>query len=476
MSSSIAAAGQAARPERRGQRWAVRIVAGLALGAALVAGAAEGFAWNRHQTVAASVSRLRASWAADLAAGLPPPTLAPLRAELGRTLRRSGLWWWPLTWGESANADVNRLGADTAAAFGTALSAARSRAAQTLAAWRRLIRTDGNWVPRRLVAEAATWPAALRAARTPVGVAALAPGWAAAESAARSAAARARLEALARATGSTGPGRLISTAAGLITIARADNLDPGAVPRLAGELRHELVQGQPGTATAARLTRAIAALRALIALNDAVAADLVTLTGQVDQAAAEQVPGAGALLAAYRADQASFTSATTQPVMRTIADRIHALGGRALTALAAHRCGHALPAGKVITIALSFQEMVFYNNGCAVEATPVTTGRPLLRTPTGTFHIFDKQTPYVFISPWPPGSPFWYPTSPVDWVMEFDQGGYYIHDAPWEPPGAFGLNSDNGVWASHGCVHTPTSVMRWAFGWTPLGTPVIVSA
>jgi len=61
--------------------------------------------------------------------------------------------------------------------------------------------------------------------------------------------------------------------------------------------------------------------------------------------------------------------------------------------------------------------------------------------------------------------------------MEFLAGGYYIHNAPWEPADAFGPGSeDNLTDASHGCVHTPLATLAWAYSWTPLGTPVVISA
>ena len=51
--------------------------------------------------------------------------------------------------------------------------------------------------------------------------------------------------------------------------------------------------------------------------------------------------------------------------------------------------------------------------------TDVTTGRPELPTPAGDYHIFAKYSPYQFISPWPYGSPFWYPSAWVKYAMEF---------------------------------------------------------
>jgi lipoprotein-anchoring transpeptidase ErfK/SrfK len=156
---------------------------------------------------------------------------------------------------------------------------------------------------------------------------------------------------------------------------------------------------------------------------------------------------------------------------------VTALQGQSTAELAAHQCGHAVGAGKVITMSLSLQEMIFYQDGCVANATPITTGRPQLRTPTGRFSIFYKTSPFTFISPWPIGSPFYYFPSEVSWVMEFAAGGYFIHDAPWEASSAYGPGGeDNLSAASHGCVHTPTSVMQWAYAWTPLHTPVIISA
>jgi lipoprotein-anchoring transpeptidase ErfK/SrfK len=146
------------------------------------------------------------------------------------------------------------------------------------------------------------------------------------------------------------------------------------------------------------------------------------------------------------------------------------------SSLAADTCGHNVGAGKVITVNLTLQEIVFYQDGCVVQAAPVTTGRALLRTPTGTFHIFYKQSPFQFISPWPKSSPFYYYPSWTNWVMEFDTGGYFIHDAPWEPNWQFGPGSEDSSGASHGCIHVPSATMKWAYSWTPMGTPVIISA
>ncbi len=473
MGSSIAARRPGAAG--RGRHVAVGTVC---LAAVLLAaiGAGEGLAWGRHQALARTAGRLESTWARDQSRGIPAADLSGLRRALERSLARSQDWWSPASWGRRADPTLGGLRLRTAALYAGEVARSRQAAAAVLTTWRADLRREGHWIPARLVQQSANWPLQLEGARTPAQAMTLAASWHAADVAARAAAGRAQSEAVARATSNTGPGGLISAAAGLIAIARSDNLDPASVPQLAGELRQELLGGGTGTATAADLTQALTALRSLIALNDQVATEAAQVLAPVNQAAAEQVAGSAALVGAFGADQAAFTAARTAAALQGVEGRFAGLVRTTTERLAAGRCGHPLPPGKVITISLSLQEMVFYDNGCAIQATVVTTGRPLLRTPTGTFHIFDKQTPYVFVSPWPPGSPFWYPTSPVTWVMEFDQGGYYIHDAPWEPPSAFGPNSENGVWASHGCVHTPEATMQWAFAWTPLGTPVIVSA
>jgi hypothetical protein len=195
----------------------------------------------------------------------------------------------------------------------------------------------------------------------------------------------------------------------------------------------------------------------------------------VDQAGAEGIPSAASFLAQYNAIALAFRVASETSQLNTVAAHAVALRTAVAAALIAGRCGHGVPSGKAITLNLTLQEAIFYQNGCAVRATPITTGRPYLRTPTGYFHVFFKTSPFTMVSPWPRGSPFWYPTGTVTWVMEFDYGGYFLHDASWEPSSMYGPGSENSYVASHGCVHIPTSVMRWAYGWTPIGTPVIIT-
>jgi lipoprotein-anchoring transpeptidase ErfK/SrfK len=133
-------------------------------------------------------------------------------------------------------------------------------------------------------------------------------------------------------------------------------------------------------------------------------------------------------------------------------------------------------AGKRITISLSRQRLRAWEGNRVVLVTPVTTGNASLPTPAGWFHVFAKRSPYTFISPWPPGSAYYYPPSTVSYALEFLSGGYFIHDAPWRS--VFGRGSNSGTapgtnyGGTHGCVNVPYNAARFLYFWAPLGTPV----
>jgi hypothetical protein len=129
---------------------------------------------------------------------------------------------------------------------------------------------------------------------------------------------------------------------------------------------------------------------------------------------------------------------------------------------------------KVIDVNLTTQKLVASACGQQFASTPITSGRPGLRTPTGTFAIFLKQQSVTFNSPWPQGDPNYYPPMFVAYAMEFLDGGYFLHTDPDEPVGGFGPGSQNGPYASHGCVHVPVPVMASLYEWADEGTTVSI--
>ncbi len=132
--------------------------------------------------------------------------------------------------------------------------------------------------------------------------------------------------------------------------------------------------------------------------------------------------------------------------------------------------------GHHIVVSLSRQALYAYNGSKLVWQSLVTTGNPALPTPTGHFTIFAKFHPFEFVSPWPPSSPYYYPPSWVSYAMEFQNQGYFIHDAPWRThfgPGSNGPGKPGTNYGgTHGCVNTPLKTAHFLFSWAPIGTPV----
>jgi lipoprotein-anchoring transpeptidase ErfK/SrfK len=130
---------------------------------------------------------------------------------------------------------------------------------------------------------------------------------------------------------------------------------------------------------------------------------------------------------------------------------------------------------KLIELHLATQQLVAYENGCPYLRTPVTTGRPALRTGRGTFHIFLKSRSWHMVSQWPQGSPFYYSPTWVYNAMEFIGDGTFIHNADWQPDASYGPGSQNGPYSSHGCVHVIDGPLAQLYDWAPIGTTVVVA-
>lgn len=127
---------------------------------------------------------------------------------------------------------------------------------------------------------------------------------------------------------------------------------------------------------------------------------------------------------------------------------------------------------RTIKISLSAQHLWAYEGPKAIVSIDVTTGTPALPTPTGTFQILAKYSPYRFISPWPKGSPYYYDPLDVDYAMLFAAGGYFIHDAWWQQNFGPGGNLKTG---SHGCVNVPPGAMPRLYNWAEVGDPVVIT-
>jgi hypothetical protein len=163
-----------------------------------------------------------------------------------------------------------------------------------------------------------------------------------------------------------------------------------------------------------------------------------------------------------------------RPVPVTPAD------ARVVTASEIARADLARLTGKHVLLSIRRQWWYAVEDGRLLYDGPVTTGRPELYTPLGSYRILSRHSPYTFISPWPPGSPFWYETATSSYALRITDNGIFLHDAPWRPYNGPGTNvphvDPDGVWrtGSHGCINMPLAAAAWLYHWAPVGTPVVV--
>lgn len=131
---------------------------------------------------------------------------------------------------------------------------------------------------------------------------------------------------------------------------------------------------------------------------------------------------------------------------------------------------------KRILISLSKEALWAYQGKTLLLHTLVTNGGPDTPTLPGIFHVLGRYPNFVFHSPWPKGSPLWYPDSPTTYALLYQaQGGYFIHDAPWRSVYGPGSNSVAGTpggnyTGSHGCTNVPFDQMQWLYAWADPGT------
>lgn len=210
-------------------------------------------------------------------------------------------------------------------------------------------------------------------------------------------------------------------------------------------------------------------------------------TGVVNQAEAE-ANGAGQeldLLTLVRPSEGRYRSEIVTEVQAVrsagspSASAVKEYGLHQMIAAVAADYSRFLPQ-KMIVVSTENQSATMYQDGHPVYSTPVTTGGPELPTDHGVFHMYLKLSPFIFHSPWPIGSPYYYPPTPVQYWMPFD-GGEGLHDASWRSnfgPGSnlapTDLGTGNYILGTHGCVNLPLAAASFVWNWAPVGTTVVV--
>jgi hypothetical protein len=135
---------------------------------------------------------------------------------------------------------------------------------------------------------------------------------------------------------------------------------------------------------------------------------------------------------------------------------------------------------KIVLISFQAQHLWAYQGSQVAMETPVTTGIRGVTgygTDFGPMKVVHKDHPWKMQSPWPHGSPLWYPDTVVQWATFFTNTGESIHDSYWEADSRLGPGSQyDQSTRSHGCVHVPYGDAQWMYNFADVGMYVVVYA
>ncbi len=121
--------------------------------------------------------------------------------------------------------------------------------------------------------------------------------------------------------------------------------------------------------------------------------------------------------------------------------------------------------GKYIDLNLKSQVMTIFENGKLLDAYLISSGKPGMPTPQGTFHIANK-TPRAWSKKYGLYMPYW--------NALVSSGDYGIHELP-EWPGGYKEGANHlGTPVSHGCVRLGVGPAEIVYNWAEIGTPVVI--
>src|SRR6266699_3011866 len=101
----------------------------------------------------------------------------------------------------------------------------------------------------------------------------------------------------------------------------------------------------------------------------------------------------------------------------------------------------------------------------------------------GIWTVQNRQSPTEFKSTDPPGSPFWYPPTHINYAILYHWGGFFVHDAWWRVnygPGTQFPHYDTGGDetfsgnGSHGCINMQEDQAAWVYNHTNWNTIIAV--
>jgi lipoprotein-anchoring transpeptidase ErfK/SrfK len=118
-------------------------------------------------------------------------------------------------------------------------------------------------------------------------------------------------------------------------------------------------------------------------------------------------------------------------------------------------------ASLIVVASTASHYMRLYKNGRLFARWPISTGRPTLPTPNGTYVTIDKGNPVLMKGP---GY-----SEEVPWSVRFTWTGDYLHDAFWSVAEQGSSN------VSHGCVNMPPADAEEYYKMEVPGDPVTIT-
>ncbi|HJP96648.1 MAG TPA: L,D-transpeptidase [Candidatus Saccharimonadales bacterium] len=131
---------------------------------------------------------------------------------------------------------------------------------------------------------------------------------------------------------------------------------------------------------------------------------------------------------------------------------------------------------KLIIVSISARHLWACAGSTQQYDSAVVTGQEKLAadlTPTGTYHIYGKQTNLYLkgsdsTGSWNDYVYYWMP------FLNNQYGTYGFHDATWRNASDFGNIDPYSSQGSHGCVELPLATAKWIYNWAENGTTVNV--
>lgn len=134
-------------------------------------------------------------------------------------------------------------------------------------------------------------------------------------------------------------------------------------------------------------------------------------------------------------------------------------------ALVKQRTAPKMREGKYIDVNLKEQIMVIFEDGNALDAFLISSGKRGMDTPQGSFKIFNKNP-----RPWSKKYSLYMPY----WMAIVGSGLFGIHELPEWPSGYKEGQNHLGIPVSHGCVRLGVGPAARVYNWAEIGTPVII--